>query len=97
MKIPPEVVKASNLNFGRFCSFSSSLRFPIGREKFVCEKLEEIGLGAGGHRVISVAWVTEWNFARQSTVDALLGPEWSIMSGRAVLIGEVGLSFCIVI
>jgi hypothetical protein len=44
-----------------------------------------------------VAGVTEWNFARQSTVDALLGPEWSIMSGRAVLIGEVGLSFCIVI
>lgn len=68
----------------------------MGSEKFVREKLADTGLGDGGQRVISVAWVTEWNFARARTVEAFSGPEWRIMSGLEVEIGDVGLSFWIV-
>jgi hypothetical protein len=40
--------------------------------------------------------VTEWNFARERMVEAFSGPECRIMSGREVLIGDVGLSFWMV-
>ena len=94
--MPPEGVKTSNLNLGRAFSFSSLLRLPIGSEKFVREKLAEADFGEGGQRVISVAWVTEWNFARASGVDDFSAPECRIMSGREVLSGDVGVSFWIV-
>lgn len=102
VKTPPDTVNFSNLNVGLTRSlslsgcFSSLAPLLVGNEKFVREKFAEMGFGAGGQRVISVALVTEWNFARERGVFALVGPECRIMSGRAVLIGDVGLSFWIV-
>lgn len=43
--------------------------------KSVDEKLNAIGVGAGGQRVSSVVRVTEWNFAKHMIVADLLGPE----------------------
>lgn len=54
------------------------------------EKLAEMGLGAGGQSVISVAVVTLWNFAKQMIVSALLGPAWRMMSGLAVTVLDRG-------
>jgi hypothetical protein len=53
--------------------------------------------GAGGQRVISVACVTEWNLAKERTVEAFSGPECRSTSGLEVLISDVELSFWMVI
>lgn len=59
-------------------------------EKFGVEKLALADRGGVGQRVMSVVWVTEWNLAKEITVEALLGPEWMRRSGRPVLIIEDG-------
>jgi hypothetical protein len=46
------------------------------------EKLEDIGFGAGGHSVMSVASATAYNLATEMIGADLVGPECSIMSGR---------------
>jgi hypothetical protein len=72
--------RRSTWNFGRWNSFSTRASGEVGREKlvtekFVLEKFEDIGLGAGGQSVMSVLSVTEWNLAYDIMVEALLGPE----------------------
>ena len=54
------------------------------------EKLAETDLGGAGQRVMSVNSATEWNLAREMTVEALLGPEWRIMSGLTLLMMDAG-------
>ena len=88
LNIPPVGASCSNLNFGRARSCSGDEE--RGREKFVVEKLALADLGGVGQSVMSVIWVTEWNLAKDITVEALEGPEWMRISGRAVLICEEG-------
>jgi hypothetical protein len=58
--------------------------------KLIDEKFPEMVLGVGGQRVISVAAVRAWNFAKQIIVADLLGPECSIMSGLALAVLDRG-------
>ena len=83
VNIPPEGMRVSCRNCGR--PISRSVQEDIeefGDLRSIEEKFEDMGLGAGGHSVMSVARVTACNFAKDTIVADLVGPECSIMSGR---------------
>ena len=81
--MPPVGVRLAVLNRGRKASLSCHSG-EVGREKF------EMDVAAGGHRVSSVLEVTEWNLAKEMILEAWLGPEWRMISGRAVPRSDIG-------
>jgi len=82
VNIPPEGIIVSCRNCGRSSSCSVQENSEDLGELGSSEKFEDVGFGAGGHSVMSVASVTVCNFAKEMIVADLVGPECSIMSGH---------------
>ncbi len=83
VNIPPEGIRVSFRNCGRSnsCSVWEDSE-DLAQLRSMEEKLEDIGFGAGGHSVMSVASATAYNLATEMIGADLVGPECSIMSGR---------------